>query len=168
MPRLWYIKRGEQVAGPFPEAALRQDLLLGRLDPGTGVSTDQESWGPARSYAEFSGVVDPPPSGAGVQDGADDWAAERREATRRWADERSGQDRRGSEEAPGEAGRRAGGERRNSGTERPPAEPRESPSEGSNRMAWRVTLVIVLVLVALLVLAYVFGPVNPVRVRIGP
>jgi hypothetical protein len=35
-------------------------------------------------------------------------------------------------------------------------------------MAWRVTLVIVLVLVALLVLAYVFGPVNPVRVRIGP
>jgi len=54
------------------------------------------------------------------------------------------------------------------GTPANKAEPRKSPSEGSNGMAWRLTPVIVLVLVALLALDYVIGPVNPVRVRIGP
>jgi hypothetical protein len=159
--RLWYVSREGKVTGPFPEAALAQDLLLGRLDPHTSISVDQENWAAASTFPAFRAMPDP-----GLA-GVEDWAAQRREAARRWADQRSGEDRRDGDDAAGEPGRRTGSDRRHSGTDRHPVEPRQPLSASNNRLAWMLGLGLAALLVLLLVMAYFFGPVNPVRVRIG-
>lgn len=42
--RLWFIKDGATVRGPFPAAQLRQDVLLGRVKSDVLVSEDQQGW----------------------------------------------------------------------------------------------------------------------------
>jgi len=159
--RLWYVSRGGKVTGPYPHAAIVQDLLLGRLDPETRISVDQENWAAAGSFSELIATTDSSPAGDA------EWAAQRREAARRWADQRGSEDRRDGADTVDELGRRTGAERRNSGTDRHTIEARQPLSTGNSRVAWTLGLALALLLVVLLALAYFFGPVNPVRVRIG-
>jgi hypothetical protein len=101
------------------------------------------------------------------------WASERAKARMRWADERSGEDRRSdpaqSAQLVQAQGRRGGPDRRNI----------EGPSASRSRRTTQVTALFgaqvpvwVLIGIALLVagglalLAYFFGPVNPVPVKL--
>lgn len=43
---LWYVKREGRQAGPFPEAAIAEDALLGRLPVGAEISGDGLTWNP--------------------------------------------------------------------------------------------------------------------------
>ena len=86
--RLWHVRLAGTVSGPFPTAAIAQDLVLGRLPADVEISSDRIGWSLATELPSFSGLVFP-----GLTDG---WANERREALRRWADQRGGQDRRAS------------------------------------------------------------------------
>ena len=42
--KLWYVRRREDVRGPFPTAAISQFLLLGRLHKKDEVSEDKVAW----------------------------------------------------------------------------------------------------------------------------
>jgi hypothetical protein len=101
---LWHVRLAGAVRGPFPTAAIAQDLVLGRLPSDVEVSGDMVAWTPAAETDGFSCLRLPRQ--------ADAWAVERREALRRWADQRSGQDRRASGPRPEPDRRRAGGWRR--------------------------------------------------------
>jgi hypothetical protein len=95
--------RAGAVRGPFPTAAIAQDLATGRLPADVHLSTDRVSWSQATDLDAFSDLLQP----AQTDDG---WAEERRRALRRWADERDGRERRA---VPDEGGtRRTGTERR--------------------------------------------------------
>lgn len=142
--RLWYVQRGEEVRGPFPTAAVAQDLATGRLPADAQLSTDQVSWARAADLDAFSRFLHP--------DESDGWAEERRQALQRWADERDGQERRAT---PAEAGaRRAGGDRRreqSNGRALHPQAPREQPRN------WLVVATLVALLLGLVLLALQLG-----------
>lgn len=44
MQELWYVRRGEEVKGPFPSNLIRRFILLGRTQDTDELSTDQETW----------------------------------------------------------------------------------------------------------------------------
>lgn len=44
--RLWYIRRGEQLKGPYPDAIIKQGVLLGRVREDDEASEDQKNWQP--------------------------------------------------------------------------------------------------------------------------
>ena len=46
----WYVRRGEQIQGPFPNQLISRYLILGRMDLETEVSQDQENWVAVREY----------------------------------------------------------------------------------------------------------------------
>jgi hypothetical protein len=97
--RLWHVRLAGAVSGPFPTAAIAQDLVLGRLPWDVEISGDMVAWGPAAEADAFSCLLLPSQ--------ADAWAGERREALRRWADQRGGRDRRTSGPRSGPDRRRA-------------------------------------------------------------
>ena len=138
---LWYVKREGRQAGPFPEAAIAEDSLLGRLPASAEISGDGVTWNPLsavtrpdsgtappstqppyRGDVHLNGAAVPsdwaniPPNGADVPpNGADvpeNWISERDDARRRWADQRSGRDRRTAERGIAHPPRRRGDERR--------------------------------------------------------
>ena len=41
---LWYVKRNEQIKGPFPIATIQRSILLGRIRDDDAVSQDQRHW----------------------------------------------------------------------------------------------------------------------------
>lgn len=90
--RLWHIRRGSNVKGPFTAAVIKRQLLLGRIRAGDQVSRDGESWLDVALEPTFAAA----PGGAPVP-GCED--------------ERSGYERRSVADA-GESGRRAGPDRR--------------------------------------------------------
>ena len=138
---LWYVKREGRQAGPFPEAAIAEDALLGRLPISAEISGDGVTWNPLsamtkpdprtappstqppyRGDVHLNGAAVPsdwaniPPNGADVPPNAADvpenWISERDDALRRWADQRSGRDRRTAERGVAHPPRRRGDERR--------------------------------------------------------
>ena len=138
---LWYVKREGRQAGPFPEAAIAEDSLLGRLPASAEISGDGVTWNPLSAVTRpdsgtaprsaqppYWGDVPPnwadvPPNGSDVSsywadvppNGADvpeNWISERDDALRRWADQRSGRDRRTAERGVAHPPRRRGDERR--------------------------------------------------------
>jgi hypothetical protein len=42
--KLWFVRRGDSIKGPFPGGTLRRFILLGRVVPSDEVSLDRESW----------------------------------------------------------------------------------------------------------------------------
>ena len=46
----WYIRKGEQIQGPFPNQLISRYLILGRMDLDTEISHDQENWTPVKEY----------------------------------------------------------------------------------------------------------------------
>ena len=83
--RIWWVRRGDAVKGPFPAGQISQYLVLGRVFPTDEVSLDKEEWRPVRSVPELI----PDVLRAGPED---EMAKERLLAARRWADERRSHD----------------------------------------------------------------------------
>ncbi len=139
--RLWYVMQAGAVRGPFPTAAVAQDLATGRLPADVQLSTDRVSWSQAIALDAFSDLLQPVESDGG-------WAEERRRALRRWADERDGQERRA---VPDEGGaRRTGAERRQwEGTGR--AAPLRVPERKGR--GWLVVASVLALLLGLILLA---------------
>jgi len=82
----WYTRRNGTVTGPFSNAVVSNNLLVGRLSLHDEVSEDQESWQLVLNIPDFNGSVTP----------------EERDRAQRNLDERDGFDRRTSQEPPTE------------------------------------------------------------------
>lgn len=93
MPKtqLWYIRRDEQVRGPYHAGLLRRYVLLGRLTPEDEASRDREEW------ITIARLPDLMPSELQQLDMDDPLSLERLLAAKRWADERYGPDRRAAD-----------------------------------------------------------------------
>ena len=171
MSSLWYVNKAGRIRGPFPTGALVQDRLLGRLADSDLVSADQTQWQPFTSWPELVSAAlaaSPPPASAE----AAAWAGERAKARMRWADERSGEERRAEPAGENQArtqGRRAGPDRRIEGEQSPPRGrgPRNATALfGAEVPVWVLIGMVVLLAAVLGLLAYLFGPVNPVPVKL--
>ncbi len=99
---LWYVRRAEEVRGPFPAAQVARHIILGRVRLGDEVSRDGVVWVPLGDRPELLPQA--------VREASDEdtlWRLRLRE------DERSGVDRRAGQVVPPEiAERRSGRERR--------------------------------------------------------
>jgi hypothetical protein len=84
----WYVRRGDEVRGPFPAGLVSRYVLLGRIRLSDEVSHDREEWFAVSQVREL--VPDVMLEAAAH---ADDEEAQRRlDAARRWADERRSPD----------------------------------------------------------------------------
>lgn len=154
--RLWYVRLGHQVEGPFPTAAVAQDLALGRLTPETLLSADRLTWTPASNLDAFSDLLHPSDSDA--------WAEQRRQALRRWADQRQGEERRTQ---PDEVGaRRAGGDRRQGGSSREHGARPRYRSQITQGRTWVVLGGLAALLIGLVLLALLLGPGSAPAIRL--
>jgi hypothetical protein len=99
---LWYVRRSDEVRGPFPAAQVARHIVLGRVRLGDEVSRDGVQWMPLGDRPELLP--------AALREASDEdtlWRLRLRE------DERSGLDRRAGQVVPPEiAERRSGRERR--------------------------------------------------------
>lgn len=115
MPRmklqnLWYVRRGEQVSGPFPEKWISRDLMLGRLSRDDQISLDKTNWMALGERPDL--MIETPPAANESGENPPDWAGERRRARLRWADERRQLDRRAGREPAAAGDQRRAGDRR--------------------------------------------------------
>lgn len=92
--KLWFIRSGQRVLGPFPGKLVARDILLGRHRSGDEASVDQVFWTPIEQLPELHPKLAVKHRIIGSADAPLDWLKERREAAKRWADERTGQERR--------------------------------------------------------------------------
>jgi len=167
---LWYVIKNGTVRGPFPTGALVQERLLGRLTDSDLIGHDRQEWKPLTSWPELSSAMEAAgPQHKSLEAAA--WAGERAKARARWADERGGEDRRA--EAPGPPGGdpgRAGADRRSGAEEGlPMRSPRQSDITalfGADVPFWVLIGCVAGLVVLLGLLAYLFGPANPVPVNI--
>lgn len=114
--RVWQVKRGETVTGPFPENLILQHIMLGRIHAGDLISVDGHFW---QSFENTPEILEQLRLMVGehMQSTPDpEWHAERLRAILRHADERKRPDPRShetSEDTAEWAALRSGGERRN-------------------------------------------------------
>ncbi len=112
--RLWYVRRGKEVQGPFPEPLLCRYLTTGRLADTDEVSQDGGYWREVRDVPMLirgaQALLEP--GADAVSDPA--WADERGRAALRWLDDRKSPDPRRQAPPPDAAirERRSGRERR--------------------------------------------------------
>jgi len=52
--RLWFVRRGETVRGPFPTALVKRYLILGRLRQTDELSLDRQAWQAVSTYPMFA------------------------------------------------------------------------------------------------------------------
>jgi len=181
---LWYVKREGRQAGPFPEAVIAEDALLGRLPASAEISADKVSWIPLAAVTSPGSRMEPrsgrPPHRAEVPSNwaevpsdvaavPSDWLRERDDALRRWADQRSGRDRRTAECGVAHPPGRSGDERRRRPAiaTRHPAAVRTPPSASSRAAQRWLMLAGVLAVVLLAATGARYGPVNPITVDLG-
>src|SRR3569623_396783 len=86
---VWYVRRGDEVKGPYPSGLITRYVLLGRVRADDEVSMDGATWGLVSDHPDLIPSVMKNP----------DAAPQRLEAARRWADERDGE-RRSADGAP--------------------------------------------------------------------
>lgn len=97
LQNLWYVRRGDQVSGPFPEKWISRDLMLGRLSRADQISLDKMNWLPLSQRPDL-GAEDMAQAEDMAEDAPPDWNSERRRARLRWADERRQIDRRSGQD----------------------------------------------------------------------
>jgi hypothetical protein len=108
--KLWYVKQGGNVSGPFPAKVIVEHRLLGRIEPDDLVSLDQSNWQPLDEVIGLTHFEDVDSSAMDYEEIK--WNEERRKAALRWADERSVPDRRESAAGISLDERRSKGDRR--------------------------------------------------------
>ena len=96
---LWYLRRGDQVSGPFPAKLICRDLMVGRVAASDEASVDQVFWLPLGEVPDFKTRIKVKQRVVGPANSPVDWYEERRQAALRWADERHSRDRRDVSEA---------------------------------------------------------------------
>lgn len=114
--RVWQVKRGGVITGPFPENLILHHILLGRIHADDMISMDGHFW---QSFENTPEILEQIQQIAGehVQSTLDpEWREERLRATLRYTDERKRPDPRNhetSEDTAEWSALRSGGERRN-------------------------------------------------------
>lgn len=112
--RVWQVKRGETISGPFPESLILQHILLGRILADDQISMDGHFW---QSFENTPEILEQLRRHVADENEHDpEWHAERLRAILRHADERKRPDPRSyetSEDKAEWAVLRSGGERRN-------------------------------------------------------
>jgi hypothetical protein len=162
--RLWYVKKRDATLGPFPAGAVLSDRLVGRIASTDELSPDREEWRPFENWPELAALAEQASSSATVPE----WLGERSKARLRWHDQRSGTDRRVAAETAEASERKCGPDRRArdeaDGSARTPKTSRPRLIDEPILLK----IVIALALTALIVasVVWLFGPVNPVQVRI--
>lgn len=53
-PSQWYLKRENATSGPYPQAAIESQVVLGRIGPNDELSNDGKQWQTVGSMSEFS------------------------------------------------------------------------------------------------------------------
>lgn len=165
--QIWYIKRGEDVEGPYPGGLISRYILVGRIKPDDQLSVDGRSWEPVSSFPELKPQVL-------EMDPDDPEARQRLMAAIRWEDERSGQERREGEPPSEElAAQRRGAERRNGDpiddktarearlqrSEQQAQERRAFEEQSQRRYRWQsVTLVVLAIVGSIAGLMYIRPP----------
>lgn len=167
--KLWFIRSGDRVLGPFPAKLVARDLLLGRHQPGDEASVDQVFWTKLEDLPELQPKVAVKHRVVGSAEAPLDWLGERRAAAKRWADERTGRERRGESAAAPLAEKR----RRDRRQQQEDAEVlavRQRHAEWEQELRYRRDrfIGVSLLLLALLALAvyavFNLSPVNPIQV----
>jgi hypothetical protein len=172
--RLWFIRRDQQVQGPFPEALVCQYIILGRISHDDQLSMDELSWRHLHELPEMVEAV------RLVTDRSDDvamddleWLEERASAALRWLDDRKSPDPRGK---VGPAAMAEDENRRSAGDRRLMPETVDSHIYRENRAlfeAWnrmreqhygREAAIVVLIAFLLLGAALFLPPVRPIAV----
>ena len=168
---LWYVRRGEQISGPFPAKLISREWMLGRYQATDEASNDQVFWAPLDAIPELR-----PHIGGikyrvvGTADAPLDWVGERRAAALRWLDERHRRDRRDPHDTSLLAKNRRGPERRvhPENTEWATLRLRHADMEEAIKRKRERFIGIGLVLLALLGLTLYatleLAPVNPIKV----
>lgn len=163
---LWYVRRGEKVAGPFPSQVISNHALLGRVKPSDEVSMDQLVWQP---LVEVHELLPQELLELHAENNPEQrlWREERLKAARRWADERTHEERRDHDETPehrGEERRRVAGDP--DVLAMPHHHPAPAPESGGRSYLIAGGVVFILLLIALGLLY--LQPVNPVKVGVMP
>ena len=165
MPRLWYVRKQGEVRGPFPAGAVIQDRLVGRLSADDELSPDREEWRGFDAWPELNSLAAPSVTSSTAEP---EWLRERAKARLRWADERGAPDRRaGNESAPEATDRREHERRSNEGAEGGKRSSARARLRFANERAILKIVAILAIAAGLLaLLTWLYGPVNPVPVRI--
>lgn len=172
--RLWYVKRGEKVQGPFPEPMICRFVALGRVGKLDVLSLDKELWHPLSALPELAAGVDQlMQTNSNVKLEDEFWREERAKAALRWLDDRKSPDPRSREsgDTPNpNAERRTGKERRAVAETVEDHHYRENRSifeswsrEQRQRYGWALVFLL-LTMIGSLVGALSMNPVNPIKV----
>lgn len=91
--RLWYLKQGDKVSGPFPESLICRFIILGRISEQDEVSQDGSYWQLADDVPELAaGVRNMLQLKGGAKEADPEWTEERAKAVLRWLDDRKSPD----------------------------------------------------------------------------
>jgi hypothetical protein len=168
VPRLWYLRRQGRVTGPFPTGAIIQDWLVGRVSAEDELSPDREEWRAFDFWPELASALAAAPAAAAAAE--PQWLLERAKARLRWADERSGPDPgTGHEDTQVPSDRRTaepqrGGPQSADAGSRSPLRPRARFA--NERAILKIVAVLAIAAALIALLTWLYGPVNPVPVRI--
>ena len=111
--KLWFVRHGGRVSGPFPAKLISQDWILGRFQATDEASMDRVLWAEIKDIPELQPQITRLKNRlAGSADTPLDWENERRETALRWVDERQQRDRRNQAGSQSIAINRRGDERR--------------------------------------------------------
>lgn len=169
--KLWFVRHGGRISGPFPAKLISQDWMLGRFQATDEASIDRVLWAQIQAIPEFQPHLTPIKNRiVGSADAPLDWERERREAALRWVDERRRPDRREGESAELSVQNRRGPDRRLQPDSPEWAALRQRHAEveaGLKRRRERFIGIGVVLLALLAVVVYAvfhFAPVNPIKV----
>ena len=174
--KLWYIKQGDEVQGPFPARIITERLLLNRVTLQNLVSLDKLAWLPISEFDELlpqalpeAGNIDPDADQEALK-----WREERIKASHRWLDERTGE-RRSEHDLASSADdiERSNADRRkiDAGEDAQHSRlhaPKHPPMLKHTRYGYIVAAIfLVLAVTAIMIRGGTVKPVNPVKVDIG-
>ena len=171
LQKLWFVRDGENITGPFPPKFITRYIMLGRIASDAQISLDQMSWIPLAEVAELQ-PQEVPQHADGNDVESVKWREERKKAARRWADDRGGLDRRETEGGHSHE-MRIGSDRRlvpeSAETLLLRQRHAENESAGNKKRERFAGIMAALFALLLLVVAAVllYAPVNPVKVGIS-
>jgi hypothetical protein len=174
--KLWFVRHGGRVSGPFPAKLISQDWILGRFQASDEASVDRVFWAEIKDIPELQPHITQLKNRiVGSADAPLDWEKERREAALRWVDERHQADRRDQAGPQPPASNRRGDDRRTHPDNSEWAALRQHHAAVQDELKKRrerfvgIGLALLGLLALVLYAVFNFAPVNPVKVGLhGP